>query len=62
MSREFEITIIVAGDENASADAAEYAGRLMLSRARRFPPDMRFDWDNADVSAEVYTANPKGKK
>jgi hypothetical protein len=62
MSREFEITIIVAGDEGASADAAEAAGKTMLNRARRFPPDMRFDWNDADVSAEIYTANPKGKK
>jgi hypothetical protein len=62
MSREFEITILVAGDENASAEAAEFAGKTMLDRARRLPPDMRFDWNNANVTAELYTANPKGKK
>lgn len=61
MSREFEASIIIAGSDGASAESLKSALESLLAKASKFPPDYRFDWPAASVTAEVYTANPKGK-
>lgn len=60
--REFEISIIVAGNEEATVEAAKAAARTMLDRARRLSPDMRFDWLSASADADAYIGNPKGNR
>ncbi len=57
--QEFEISIMVKADINATADQLKLAVTEMLRRAVRLPVDRRFDWANAAIAAERYTQNGK---
>ena len=50
--KQFELTMVIEGDADVTAEQLMHAFHIILKRAMRFSPDRRFDWGRALTHAE----------
>lgn len=54
MRPQFEVSMIIVGEQDARPEHLKYAVQELLRRAVKTPPDRRFDWGSVHFETNVY--------
>lgn len=53
--KQFEVTLIIEGDDETDTDELKFAMHQLLKFAKRMPPDHRFNWAAVHIEAQAYS-------